>query len=226
MGKPLAGWTIVFDLDGTLVDTAPDLLNATNHALELAGRQAITLEQVRHIIGSGAKAMMQQGFELTGEPASEREIDELWHPFIDHYTQNIAVDSRPFPGCLDCLNALLEHGATLAVCTNKLKGLADQLLEELEISTLFKTCFGSDSVPHKKPNGEHILRTIDSAGGMPERSIMIGDSQTDEKAAHNAGLPFIFVPFGYGPGTTVNIEATAIVGDYADMLSTILEIAR
>ena len=226
MAKSLDGWTIVFDLDGTLVDTAPDLLNATNHVLRRSGREQITLTQIRGIIGSGAKAMMREGFKLTGAPADEALIESLWEPFITHYKANITAESRLFPGCHETLLALGDAGATLAVCTNKIKKLADQVLDELVIADLFEVCFGADSVPQRKPHGDHILLTIKAAGGDTKRAIMIGDSQTDEKAAQNAGLPFIFVPFGYGPGTSDLIHAAAIVEDYSTMIAAIEQIAR
>ena len=224
MATSLEGWTIVFDLDGTLVDTAPDLLNATNHVLQLAGRSSISLPQIRNIIGSGAKAMMREGFKLTGAPATEDQIDELWGPFIAHYEANITAESVLFPDCRVVLEDLKQNGATLAVCTNKIKRLADQVLDELKIATLFEACFGSDSVPEHKPNGDHILLTINAAGGNPDKAIMIGDSATDEKAARNAGLPFIFVPFGYGPGTADQVHAAAVVGNYSVMVSAIEQI--
>lgn len=226
MVSSLSGWTIVFDLDGTLVDSAPDLLNATNHALSLAKRPQITLSQIRDIIGSGAKAMMRKGFALTGEPASEPEIDALWQPFIEHYKANIAADSTLYSGCREVLDTLLEKGATLAVCTNKLEALAKQVLTELGVIDRFDACFGADSVPERKPNGDHILLTLDAVAGTADKAIMIGDSQTDEKAARNAGLPFIFVPFGYGPGTPDQVHAAAVVDSYSNMLSAIEQIVE
>ena len=225
MAKSLKGWTIVFDLDGTLVDSAPDLLNATNHVLQLAGRPNISLTEIRHMIGAGAKAMIRQGFELTGEAAEDREIDALWDPFIKHYQQNIAVESRLFPDCQPVLEQLLSQDAILAVCTNKQEALARQVLNELQIATHFSACFGSDSVPQRKPHGDHILLTLEAAGGSRDRAIMIGDSQTDEKAALNAGLPFIFVPFGYGPGTSDQVHSAAVVERYSNMIAAIEQIS-
>ena len=130
-------------------------------------------------------------------------LRSLWEPFIAHYKANITAESRLFPGCYDTLLALEDAGATLAVCTNKIKKLADQVLDELAIADIFEACFGADSVPQRKPHGDHILLTIEAAGGDTKRAIMIGDSQTDEKAAQNAGLPFIFVPL-----VTVQVQAT------------------
>ena len=224
MAGSLEGWTIVFDLDGTLVDSAPDLLNATNHVLGLAGRSPIDLVQIRGIIGSGAKAMMRRGFELTGEAAAEAQIESLWYSFIEHYKTNITADSRLFPRCRDVLLELRKRNATLAVCTNKIKILADQVLEELGVADLFAACYGADTVPEPKPHGDHILLTIEAAVGDPDMAIMIGDSQTDEKAARNAGLPFIFVPFGYGPGTRDQVHAAAVVEDYSNLIAAIEQI--
>ncbi|CAN0605496.1 unnamed protein product, partial [Ectocarpus sp. 12 AP-2014] len=127
------------------------------------------------------------------------EIDTvLWPQFLEHYEANITRLSAPFEDCVSCLESLGAAGATLAVCTNKAQGLAEQVLSGLKLASFFSATVGGDALPIKKPNGEHILETIKRAGGTAERAIMIGDSQADEKAARNAGLPFVFVSFGYG----------------------------
>lgn len=217
--KPLAGWTIVFDLDGTLVNTAPDLLRALNHVLRTAQLEPVALSTIENMVGHGAKAMLKRGMEHQGANPDDHDIDALFDDFLAHYSDNICVDSYPFEGVIEVLDTLKAQGAILAVCTNKLVALAVQLLDELKLSEKFDAILGADSVPNKKPNGDHIIQTVKSAGGQANRAIMVGDSRTDERAARNAGLPFIFVPFGYESETVEQIGADAVVTHYSEFLS-------
>lgn len=195
----LDGWTIVFDLDGTLVDTAPDLHAALNHCLTDAGYEAVPFSAIRDMIGRGAKSMIQEGVAFQNLSISEEALDTVWTRFLHYYRSHISDFSRPFPGVLDTLTSLADQGARLAVCTNKTQDLSEELLESLSLTHHFAAIVGADSVPSRKPDGDHIIQTIRAAGGEAGRAAMIGDSQTDERAARNAGLPFIFVSFGYGP---------------------------
>ena len=220
----LTGWTIVFDLDGTLVDTAPDLHASLNHCLQAAGFAAVPFDAVRGMIGEGAKAMIRKGLEWNDAAQGSHDIEPMWEAFLDHYQQNICRLSRPFPNAVKVVDGLIRDGAICAVCTNKTQRLAETVLDELGLSGKFAAVMGADSVPARKPDGGHILRTITVAGGQPRRAIMIGDSQTDERAARNAGLPFVFVTFGYGPAperAPVQIAAST----YVDVRSAINAIA-
>ncbi|MEQ8300968.1 MAG: phosphoglycolate phosphatase [Hyphomonas sp.] len=222
MGKAFDGWTIVFDLDGTLVNTAPDLLDALNHVLVEAGLQPVGLETIANMIGHGARAMIVKGMAAQGvEPESHR-LDGLFNQFLAYYEANIAVGSRPFDNTLTALDGLAAAGATLAVCTNKRQSSTNRLLAALEMTDRFAAIVGADSVPDRKPHGDHILLTVDRAGGDRSRAIMVGDSRTDERAARNAGLPFIFVPFGYETETQEEIGADAVVSNYSDLISALL----
>ena len=222
MGKAFDGWTIVFDLDGTLVNTAPDLLDALNHVLVEAGLQPVGLETIANMIGHGAKAMIVKGMAAQGvEPESHR-LDGLFNQFLAYYEANIAVGSRPFDNTLTALDGLAAAGATLAVCTNKRQSSTNRLLAALEMTDRFAAIVGADSVPDRKPHGDHILLTVDRAGGDRSRAIMVGDSRTDERAARNAGLPFIFVPFGYESETQEEIAADAVVSNYSELVSALL----
>ncbi len=191
--------TVVFDLDGTLVDTAPDLVAALNISLELAGFSRVRAEIVQGQIGLGSMAMIQKGLAHQGVEVDAPEMADIRAVFLDHYAANTANHSAPYPGVLDTLATLRDHGAALAVCTNKPQNLADTLLDQLQMKGWFETVLGSDSVPNPKPHPDHILKTIALANGNAKRAIMIGDSTPDEEAARRAGLPFLFVPFGYGP---------------------------
>ncbi|MEE2877387.1 MAG: HAD hydrolase-like protein [Pseudomonadota bacterium] len=220
----LTGWTVVFDLDGTLVDTAPDLHASLNHCLTAAGYEAVPFEAVRGMIGEGAKAMIRKGLSWNGADENNVDIEPMWEAFLDHYRKNICRLSRPFPDAVEVVDDLLAKGATCAVCTNKTQKLAEAVLEELALSTRFGAIVGADSVPAKKPNGDHILRTVGLAHGDKERAIMIGDSLTDERAARDAGLPFVFVTFGYGPGPESDLGPMT-VSSYRDVRSAIDAIA-
>ncbi|MEM9738356.1 MAG: HAD hydrolase-like protein [Pseudomonadota bacterium] len=221
----LTGWTIVFDLDGTLVESAPDLLNALNHTVGPLGIAPIDLHDIRAMIGRGAKAMIQAAFEAEGRHLEPKNMEALWTSFISHYQSNIAVDSYLFDGVEIALADLKNSGATLSVCTNKTQGLSDQLLNELAVAHLFSSVVGSDSVPAKKPDGGHILTAISRAGGTSRKAIMVGDSRTDEKAAQNAGLPFIFVPFGYEVAAVEDITKSAVLNHYSELLESVLALA-
>lgn len=220
----LTGWTVVFDLDGTLVDTAPDLHASLNHCLTAAGYEAVPFEAVRGMIGEGAKAMIRKGLSWNGADENNVDIEPMWEAFLDHYRKNICRLSRPFPDAVEVVDDLLAKGAICAVCTNKTQKLAEAVLEELALSTRFAAIVGADSVPAKKPNGDHILRTVGLAHGDKERAIMIGDSLTDERAARDAGLPFVFVTFGYGPGPESDLGPMT-VSSYRDVRSAIDAIA-
>lgn len=195
----LTGWTVVFDLDGTLVDTAPDLHASLNHCLEGAGLAPVPFDAIRGMIGEGARAMIRKGIAWNEADERDHDGDALWTAFLEHYEANICRLSRPFPGAVASLDMLIEAGAICAVCTNKTQHLADAVLDTLDLSGKFAAIIGADSVPAKKPDGDHIVQTIARAGGRADKAIMIGDSQTDERAARDAGLPFVFVGFGYGP---------------------------
>ncbi|MEM8615604.1 MAG: HAD hydrolase-like protein, partial [Pseudomonadota bacterium] len=152
--EALDGWTVVFDLDGTLVETAPDLHAALNHVLSLKGLAPVSLEDIRSMIGDGAKALIRKGLAQNGVTADEGEIEHaLWPAFIEHYLANITRLSRPFDGVLAVLEALRAAGVGMAVCTNKAQGLADEVLKGLHLDHYFKACLGGDQASAPKPDG-------------------------------------------------------------------------
>jgi phosphoglycolate phosphatase len=212
------GWTLVFDLDGTLVETAPDLHAALNHTLASKGLGQIPIETIRMMIGDGAKALIRKGLSYHGRAVDEDEIEAtLWPTFIDHYLANITRLSAPFEGVIETLDALTQTKAILAVCTNKAQTLAVEVLAGLNLTKYFPTCVGGDDTPSQKPSGLHITDTITRAGGNPARAIMIGDSQTDERAARDAKLPFVFVTFGYGDLTGEPYPELRVINLWRDM---------
>lgn len=227
MSHDLSAWTLVFDLDGTLVETAPDLHAALNHTLENKGLGPVTLESIRMMIGDGAKALIRKGLSHHDAEIDEIEIDEhLWPLFLEHYLENITRLSAPYEDSVETLKALKASGAILAVCTNKAQHLAEEVLDGLDIGKHFSATVGGDALSTKKPDGQHILETVARAGGDPSRTIMIGDAWTDERAARNAGLPFVFVSFGYGTLSAEPYEFLRSVDHWRDMQQALRELAQ
>jgi len=221
----LTGVTVVFDLDGTLVDTAPDLCKALNHVLAQNGHKPIALPTVRQIVGRGARALIARGFAETGEDVPEARMDALTEDFVAFYRDHIADESRPFPGVVDVLQRLKDMGARLGVCTNKRQVPSDELLQALKIDHFFDAVVGADSVESRKPDPAHILATIERAGGTPERAIMIGDSPPDVDAAKAAGVPVIAVTFGYTEVPVGELGADRVEETYEQVWSALLDLA-
>jgi len=189
--------TIVFDLDGTLVDTAPDLISALNFVLEREGLPPMPLHSARKMIGAGARKMIERGLESEGRVMTVREIDRMTTDFIDYYASHIAVASRPFEGLEHALDGLTEKGCRLAVCTNKLEWLSKRLLDELGLSRRFAAICGADTFGVAKPDPAILKQTVARAGGELSSTIMVGDAGTDIGVARRAGVPVIAVSFGY-----------------------------
>lgn len=191
------GTTLVFDLDGTLVDTAPDLIAATNHALASIGLPPVGASILRTRIGSGARSMVVEALLTSGRPANDDEVDKLLNVFLAYYSANIADTSRPYPHVVETLERLKAAGAKLAVCTNKRSPLAESLLRTLDLERFFVAVAGRNTFPVSKPHPDHLLGTIKMAGGDPRSSIMIGDSDIDVATAKAAEVPIVAVTFGY-----------------------------
>ena len=192
--SPLA---IVFDLDGTLVDTAPDLIGTLNVIFAREGLKPVPYESARNLIGGGARVMIQRGLDAEGRAAAPAVLERMFADFIAYYSAHIADRSQPFPGLERTLDALAANDCILAVCTNKLEGLSRQLLDALKLSKRFAAICGQDTFGVQKPDPEILRRTIIAAGGRLERAVMVGDSLTDVRTARAAGVPIVAVTFGY-----------------------------
>jgi phosphoglycolate phosphatase len=188
---------VVFDLDGTLVDTAPDLINALNFVLDREGLPPVPLHSARTMIGGGARRLIERGLELEGRSASLEEITRLTSDFVDHYAAHIADESRPFEGLESALDDLSARGYRFAVCTNKLEWLSKLLLDQLRLSSRFSAICGADTFGVSKPDPAILRQTIARAGGDLSSAIMVGDAGPDVGAARRAGIPVIGVGFGY-----------------------------
>lgn len=211
---PPSPLTVVFDLDGTLIDTAPDLVRCTNHVLLSKGLPAVAPEVVRAAISHGARAMIHEGLQSHGISETPAELDRLYRLFLDHYAETIAHESRPFPGLLATLDRLDQQGATLAVCTNKREGNSLKLLELLGLRQRFAAIAGIDTFAVCKPHPDHLLLTIERAGGDRSRAVMVGDSATDIDTAKAAKIPVIAVSFGYTPVHVRELGPDAVIDHY------------
>jgi phosphoglycolate phosphatase len=189
--------TIVFDLDGTLVDTAPDLIGALNHVLAREGLSPLPLASARTMIGAGARKLLERGLEAEGRFVGPEEMNRLTADFIAYYAENIAVESRPFAGLELALDELAARGCRFAVCTNKLEWLSKRLLDALGLSPRFAAICGADTFGVAKPDPAILRQTILRAGGELATSVMVGDAGTDVGAARRAGVPVIGCTFGY-----------------------------
>ena len=189
--------TIVFDLDGTLVDTAPDLINALNHVLDGEGLPPIPLAAARNMIGAGARRLIERGLEADGREVGPDDIARMTSAFIDHYAAHIAELSKPFEGLEDALDRMAARGHRFAVCTNKLEWLSKRLLDELSLSHRFAAICGADTFGVAKPDPAILRQTVALAGGQLASTIMVGDAGTDVGVARRAGIPVIGVAFGY-----------------------------
>ena len=196
--------TLAIDLDGTLIDTAPDLMAALNAVLTQQGYPAVSLDKAKDMIGAGARALLERGLAFVGADLPTPEVDKLFDDFFAHYTAHIADESRPYPGVVEAIKRFRAAGWRTAVCTNKLENLSRLLLSELKILDLFDAVGGGDSFSVKKPNPEHLVKTIEAAGGDPSRAVMVGNSETDIATAKAAHVPVVAVDFGY---TAVPVSA-------------------
>ena len=193
----MADRTVVFDLDGTLAETAGDLMGALNHVLSLDGIAPLPVAQARNLLGAGGRALLQRGYATAGRSLDDARLEELFRLFLGYYEEHIADHSFLFPGAVAALDRLEARGYAFAICTNKIEKTARLLLETLGVADRFRAICGQDTFAVSKPQAGALLSTIAQAGGTPERSVMVGDSVTDIMTAKAAGVPVVAVDFGY-----------------------------
>jgi len=206
---------IIFDLDGTLLDSARDLHATLNHLLAGAGRQTIELNQVRHMVGKGARELIIKGFSATGELPDEQEIDRLYQEYLAYYMDHIADHTIAFPGIFDLLDKMKRANVPMAVCTNKAEILTHKLLAEMNMTDYFQVVVGGDTFEFKKPDGRHLTETAKMLGIATEKTLMVGDSLNDIAAAKDCNMPVLAVSFGYTE-TPVRELGPDIVIDHYD----------
>lgn len=206
---------VVFDLDGTLADTAPDLTGALNHALTVMGRPTVPEDSVRHMVGHGARALLQKGLAATGA-VSEDLVEQGFPIFIEHYTANIAAGTRPFPGLESAMDKLDAMGVRLAICTNKMESLSHRLIAALGWQQRFAALVGGDTLPVRKPDPAPLFEAIARAGGG--RAAFVGDSITDTQTGINANIPTVAVTFGFSDRPHDQLGASRLIDHYDELL--------
>lgn len=214
--RDLDGWTLAFDLDGTLIDTAPDLLATAQAVLERFGFDSVPDDILRPEISFGSRRMLERALEHLETPGSDTDLDVMFDAFLLHYSTNIAVHSRPFTHLDQTIDAAITDGARIVVCTNKREDLTVALLDAMDMTHLFAAIAGRDTYDVHKPDPGHLLSVIADAGGEPERSIMVGDSETDVKTAKAADIPIVGVTFGYTSIPIRDLDCDAVIDSYAD----------
>ncbi|MEO1543551.1 MAG: phosphoglycolate phosphatase [Pseudomonadota bacterium] len=218
------GATIVFDLDGTLVDTAPDLIRATDHVLALKGKPPVDPEFARPWISFGAMRMITEATQKAGLNLPDDEHAVLHQEFLNHYVENISHASRPFPGAVTLIERLQNDGAKLAICTNKRESLSRKLLSELGLLDWFDAIVGRDTLSVHKPHPRHLTEAIEQAGGTTQRAVMVGDSDTDVKTARAANVPVVGVTFGYTSVPMQDLNPDRLVHHYDAMHNALIDI--
>jgi phosphoglycolate phosphatase len=213
---------VVFDLDGTLVDTAPDLAASLNFVLTREGLPSLSLPTARSMIGAGVRRMIERGLEHEDHPATADDVTRMMRDFVDYYTAHIADESRPFEGLIEALDDLAARGYRFAVCTNKLEALAKLLLDQLGLTPRFAAICGGDTFGVSKPDPAILLQTIARAGGRPETTIMVGDAGPDIGVARRAGVPVIGVGFGYTEVPIADLKPDRLVAHMRELPEAIL----
>ena len=204
--------TILFDLDGTLVNTAPDLMEAHNHVMKKFGYPQKNLEDIKHIAGRGAWIMMQRTFK--NEIKDEKLKKEMVKEFLNFYAKNIDKKSEPKNGVVDFLDWAKSNQILMGVCTNKQERLAIDLLKKINLAQYFDYIAGCDTFDFNKPDPRHLTNVIEIIGGSLNKSIMVGDSEVDSKSASNADIPFVLVEEGYTEKNISEIPHKILIKDF------------
>ncbi|RUL96312.1 HAD family hydrolase [Rhizobium chutanense] len=220
---PVRPTLIVFDLDGTLLDTHADLVESLNHTIAALGLEPVSYDDLTHLVGQGARVMIERACRLRGHPLESDALPPLVERFVAHYAGNMPGRTEPYPGLIAAMDRLKSAGYHLAVCTNKMESLALGLLDKLDLTYHFAAISGGDSFEYRKPDARHLTGTIDRAGGDIARTVMIGDSVNDIAVARNAGVPSIAVPFGYSDVPVSSLDPDKIIMHYDELTPELVE---
>ena len=216
--------TLILDLDGTLARTHLDLISVLNRTIQHAGLSPLEVNQVGFLVGKGVKAMIGRAFELQRQSLSDQDLSALTDRYLEDYRENICVDTELYPNVEASLDRFLDAGWTLAVCTNKLEGLATDLLVRLGIHDRFSAVTGADTFEFRKPDKRHLLETVSLAGGHWEGAVMVGDSVTDISAARNAQIPVVGVTFGYSDRPISELNPDRVISDFDQLFDAAKEL--
>lgn len=216
--------TIVYDLDGTLADTAGDLMGALNFVLDREGLPTLPVENARSLLGAGGRALIQRGFAASGHELSPQKLEMLFGDFLAHYNDHIDIHTRLYPGVLAALDVFDSAGWAQAVCTNKMEASAKMLMEKLGVAERFAFICGQDTFGVGKPDPKPLIGTIEGSGGTTSRAIMIGDSATDIKTARAAGLPVICVDFGYTDIPVTELGPDRVISHFDELEAAVAQV--
>lgn len=211
------GYCVLFDLDGTLLDTAPGLVETMNVLLAREGRPGMSLEALRPLVSHGAKAIISHAMAQTGPAADAAKVDALFEAFISHYRATMTEASTPYPGLRNCLDVLTARGLRLGICTNRIEASARELMKALGLDQYFIAVTGQDTYDAAKPDPTPVLETLKQMGGTSGQAMFVGDSEIDVAAARAAGLPVIVTSFGYGGMAADQLGADQVFDHYDDL---------
>ena len=215
---------VIFDLDGTLADTAGDLMGALNAVLVEDGIAPLPVDQARSLLGAGGRALIQRGYAVSGRSLDPARLEVLFVAFLAHYEAHIADHTALFPGVIEAMDLLQQEGFIFAICTNKLEKTSLMLLKVLQVEARFQAICGQDTFAFCKPDARTLPAVIAAAGGDPARVVMIGDSITDIAAAQNAGIPVIAVDFGYTDKPVSELGPDRVISDFAALPQAVREL--
>lgn len=205
---------VVFDLDGTLIDSIPDVVGALNRLLVEEGRRGITLDEGRAMVGEGAGPMVERAFAATGDAPRTDEFDELITRYLDIYRRFPVVDTTIFPGVEDALKQLADRGMPLGICTNKPHGMSELVVRELDLAKYFPVLIGGDALDMRKPDPRHLFAVLDQMGCDPTGAVYVGDSPIDSATARAADIPFIGVSYGYSHGPASDLDVDILIDSF------------
>jgi phosphoglycolate phosphatase len=222
----LAAKAVIFDLDGTLVDSARDIVAALNHGLAQAGHPPMAVAAAHAIISVGLERMVELALQESGTPPAAAELEGLQAISREYYDQHLLVHTRPYAGAIEVLSALRSAGARLGVCTNKLQLPARRVLTELGMEHFFDVVIGRDSLPHSKPHPEPLLASLRALDASPDHAVMVGDSDIDVACAKAAGVPVIVMRHGYSGMPPEELGADAVLEDFSTLFDEVHKLAR
>ena len=214
---------LIFDLDGTLIDSAADICASVNRTLETMDRRPITIAEIKSLVGFPAPVLVEKALEMTGPPSSEDDIDFLLAGFLDSYRRNPSEHTVLFPGARAALERFQQADIGLGICTNKPEVTCFPVLEALDLKRYFAAVVCGDTMKFRKPDPRHVIHTLDEMGGKSDDAAFIGDSEVDIEAAKNAGLPSVLVSFGYCHVALDSLGANALI-DCFDQLDEALDV--
>lgn len=222
MSKKYANASITFDLDGTLVDTAPDLVRVLNDVIATDGLEPIAVAKVKNMIGYGSMALIRNAYQFAHRDLAPDHAKELQTLFLNLYADDICRLSKPYPGVVEVLAHLKRSGSKLSVCTNKPGVMARPLLNKLDIDRYFDRIVGSGDIPYNKPSARHIYAAVGHRGNKP--IVMVGDGAPDALAAKAAKVPSILMNYGYSPKSVYSLGADKVLRSFRDLPSALNEL--